>query len=312
MAQEFDPAGPSPDRPHDDAAELFDDAPPPLKPPAPATLATPPPKPPSRPAEPPRHSPFPVIMGLLMIATLAGSWFISRETAKSTAAAPAPEAKGEVTDKPAPPPAPAEDPKALKGDVDALAKRIDAIQAKLDGMPKAGAAADLKPLEEKVAHLAKVPDMVAPLPKKLDDLNGRIGSIGKELDGLKAEVAALKKAPEPAATTPTPAPADVDVAGQAMGQAVDLFKKGKYKEAADAFRKLAQDEGNDARVWYYAALANGLATRNWTGETADLVKKGMEREKAGSPATDKIDAVFTDLTTKTGKDWLAGYRKLAR
>jgi len=310
MAQEFDPSGPAPDRPHDDAAELFGDAAP--KPPvAVAPVHTPPP--PSSPPEPLVHSPFPVIMSLLMAGTLGAAWYVSKQKeAPATAPAPAADAKPATDDKkPEVASTPVEDPKALKGDVDALTKRIDAIQAKLDGMPKVGAAADLKPLEEKVAHLAKVPDMVAPLPKKLDDLNGRIGSIGKELDGLKAEVAALKKVPEPAATTPTPGPADVDVAGQAMGQAVDLFKKGKYKEAADAFRKLSQDEGNDARVWYYAALANGFATGNWKGDTEAYVKKGIEREKAGSPPPDRIDAVFTDLTTQTGKDWLAGYRKKA-
>ena len=308
MAQDFDPAGHSPDRPHDVAAP---------KPPVAVAPAHSPP-PPSGPPEPAAHTAFPAVMSLLLAGTLGAAWFLSKEAAgpAPAVAAPAPAAAPAAADsKPAEEKkseaasTPIEDPKTLKGDVDALAKRIDTLQAKLDSMPKVDAAADLKPLEEKVAHLAKVPDLVAPLPKKLDDLDGRIGSIGKELDGLKAEVAALKKAPEP--TAATPAPADVNVSDAAMGQAVDLFKKGKYKDAADAFRKLSQDEGNDARVWYYAALANGLATGKWTGDTTTFVKKGIDREKAGTPSPDKIDAVFTDLTAQTGKDWLAGYRKQA-
>jgi hypothetical protein len=41
------------------------------------------------------------------------------------------------------------------------------------------------------------------------------------------------------------------------------------------------------------------------------VKKGIERERAGTPPADQIDAAFSILTPDTGKDWLATYRKRA-
>ena len=74
---------------------------------------------------------------------------------------------------------------------------------------------------------------------------------------------------------------------------------------------MTQDLPDDARVWYFTALANGLATKQWTGETEELVARGVEREKAGTPPAADIDAAFSDLTRANGKDWLAYYRRRA-
>jgi predicted Zn-dependent protease len=103
----------------------------------------------------------------------------------------------------------------------------------------------------------------------------------------------------------------VGVADAAMGQGVDLFKAGKYKEASDVFRKLTESNPDDARVWYYAALSRGSATKDWGGETTRLVEKGIEREKAGTPDSAKIDSVFTDLNAAF-RPWLDAYRKMAK
>ena len=104
---------------------------------------------------------------------------------------------------------------------------------------------------------------------------------------------------------------DVNVADEAFGQGVELFQKSRYDDALNLFSRMEQTHPNDARVWYFAALSNGLATGKWDGKTAELVQKGIEREKAGSPKPAEIDTAFRDLTTATGKDWLAGYRKSA-
>ena len=76
------------------------------------------------------------------------------------------------------------------------------------------------------------------------------------------------------------------------------------------FRKLTDEFPKDARVWYYAALSNGLATNQWRGETERLVNQGVEREKAGSPKAPEIDAVMTDLAPAS-KKWLDFYRQRA-
>jgi hypothetical protein len=96
-----------------------------------------------------------------------------------------------------------------------------------------------------------------------------------------------------------------------LDQGAELFKAGKYKEASDAFKKLTESNPNDARVWYYAALSRGSATKDWLGETVRMVQKGIEREKAGSPEGAKIDAAFADLNP-TFKKWLGTYREAAR
>jgi hypothetical protein len=92
---------------------------------------------------------------------------------------------------------------------------------------------------------------------------------------------------------------------------VEQFEKKQYKEAFESFSNLAQTKPEDARVWYYAALARGFATADWKGETERLVMRGVEREKAGSPPKPEIDATFRGLTHETGKDWLNFYRRRA-
>ncbi len=92
---------------------------------------------------------------------------------------------------------------------------------------------------------------------------------------------------------------------------VELFQKKNYDEASEFFAGLSKTQPDDARVWYYAALSRGLATRDWKGETERLVTQGVDREKAGKPDKSQIDAAFADLTSETGKDWLAFYRRRA-
>ena len=48
------------------------------------------------------------------------------------------------------------------------------------------------------------------------------------------------------------------------------------------------------------------------GEAEKLVTEGVKREKAGKPEKSEIDSAFSDLTTETGKDWLAFYRRRAQ
>jgi len=75
---------------------------------------------------------------------------------------------------------------------------------------------------------------------------------------------------------------------------------------------LLQTQPEDARVWYYAALSYGLATRDWGRATEMMVEEGVSREKAGRPPKPEIDAALTGLTKETGKEWLDFYRQRAR
>jgi len=206
--------------------------------------------------------------------------------------------------------------KALQGKVDGLASQARELQGRIEKLP--ASAPDLKPLEDRVDALAKATESVAELPKRVDALENRVAAADKSLKGLRDDVAAIhgdvRKAAAPPRHEPAqreaPRPEDVNVAGEGLEEGVQLFKGRQYKEANDVFRKLTDEFPRDARVWYYAALSNGMATRQWSGETERLVNRGVEREKAGTPEADRIDAVFADLDPKT-KQWLDYYRKRA-
>jgi len=177
-------------------------------------------------------------------------------------------------------------------------------------------APQIKTIEDRLADLGKsladLNDQFTGLNKKVDAMSqgnvlesspkfasveNRLTEVSGTLETLKAKVAAM--------TTP------VALAADEMSQAVAYFKQGKWTEARNLFTKLQADSPDDARVWYFSALAEGLASRDWKGEPERLVAAGMAREKAGKPDKAKIDAAFADLTPATGQDWLAFYRSRA-
>ena len=295
--------------------------------------AVPPLAKPARPAVDPLYrSPVSVLAGLVVIlAMLGGIGYLGYDAyAKAPAATDTP---GETTVEPSKPD-PAVLPEAtsavMAADVDELKATIKALSARLDSV-EAKSSPDPKALEEKVDTLAKADEVTAELPARIAALEAKVAAMSKpdpaddgkadavakrvddlaaSLDALKADVATLAKAPAMPADAAKPVE-DVNVADQAMSQAADLFKQRNYAESLALFTKLQADYPEDARVWYFSALANGLSTREWRGETERLVTKGVEKEKAGSPESSKIDAVFSGLTATTGKDWLAAFRSRA-
>jgi hypothetical protein len=62
-------------------------------------------------------------------------------------------------------------------------------------------------------------------------------------------------------------------------------------------------------VWYYSALANGIVTHVWDGETKRLFEKGVERERAGTPSPERISATFEKLRPAKAKEQLSHYRE---
>ncbi|MEW4568986.1 hypothetical protein AB1L88_14070 [Tautonia sp. JC769] len=110
----------------------------------------------------------------------------------------------------------------------------------------------------------------------------------------------------------TPDPDDADgAADSALEQGIDQFEADEFEEARQTFFELIEQEPGDARIWYYAALANGKATGEWKGETERLVLQGVDRERAGTPPKTAIDATFAGLTERQGSAWLDYYRRRA-
>jgi hypothetical protein len=206
----------------------------------------------------------------------------------------------------------------LKAEVAGLARALDRVQARLETSPKSAtaSAADLKPLLGRVDDLTQATKGLTPLPAELHALAERFGALDKRLESLRAQVASLPKQIKEA-VSPTPRSDAVEPAkgtssaAEAQVKGAALYREGKFAQARDVFLKQAADAPDDARLWYSAALANGFATGDWGGETARLVQRGVERERAGTPGRAEIDALFRDLPPDQGGDWLRGWREQA-
>jgi K+-transporting ATPase ATPase C chain len=225
-------------------------------------------------------------------------------------------------------PATAADPGPRSPGVEALAGRLDRLRAKFEAAPVDRMADELKEVKVRLTSLVQSSANPADLARKLEEAGGRIATIDRELEALRGEVKSLREANRgdetlaaldgkigalradlealrrPAAGSPAPT-------SNGMEGARSLFKTGQYAVASDAFRALTESRPDDARSWYFAALARGLATRQWRGEPEQLVLRGVDRERAGTPTASEIDRAFSDLTADTGREWLAFYRKRA-
>jgi TolA-binding protein len=221
-----------------------------------------------------------------------------------------------------------------------LSGKLDELQSRVDWLPKAISAQDIEPLKERLAMVdelsRKVDSLglrVNSLPGKVDQDSRMITTLTADMERMRNEVASLRhnihtsaSAEKPSsrgekpsdkgeklkALVPSEPPREIPPPVSTLLQAgVEFFQKKNYAEASDFFAGLIKTQPDDARVWYYAALSRGLATRDWKGETERLVTQGVDREKAGKPSKSQIDAAFADLTPETGKDWLAFYRRRA-
>ena len=340
MSEPSEPHDPFPDFESAESAEPVEPMPTPAAPPKPTYV----PKPTVGPYKP---SPLPgIITAMGLGALLAGGGILlgqSLPKPEPAAPAPAPAPAASTSPTPASEPTPESKPgdvaPALAGRVDGLgaevkelAKRIDDVQKGLASLPKPepAPAPDLKPIEAKIDALSKRLDAASPPDlkgledkvAKVDPLAAQAAALEKTIDAQKAEIAALQdkvkslSEAKPAAYGASAPPAAANNAAPAAeadyNKAVDLFKKNQFAQARDAFTKLGESAPNDARVWYYAAVANGYATNAWTGETERLVTKGVEAEKAGTPDLAKINSAFADLAPPSVKGWLDAYRARAR
>lgn len=238
-----------------------------------------------------------------------------------------PRPPGEITGPPGTDAVKPDDFKALSDRVDGLKTSLGQVTKQMNDRPDL--VPELKVQQESLTNLNRT---VADMPARFDSINQKLETLSKvEGASSSARVDDLDKKISDLARSLDTLKVDRGVKGiasrggmmaengnrvmdsgsetQAMGQAADLFKAKKYAEARDAFGKLQATYPNDARVWYYSALANGFASGQWMGETERLVNLGLEKEKAGQTDSAKVDAVFAGLTPATGKDWLASYRQ---
>jgi hypothetical protein len=220
----------------------------------------------------------------------------------------------------------AENPQTFRKEFQLVASRLDTLQQRLDlmAMPASGTPPDLAALRVKVGELSGILNEVANLPSLSRQMENRMDQLQLELKGLRDRgiVASnrdqtgssppilrtvARSVDTPAGEPPIPPPSP-NSADQTMVEGMALFKQGQYPLADDLFRKLQTTNPQDARVWYFSALAHGFATGRWDGETRRLVEQGAQHERNGKPSASEIDAAFAGLSPAQGKVWLNAYR----
>jgi len=216
----------------------------------------------------------------------------------------------------------------LNDQVDRLKSQVADLKKQLDEQTKPAVPPEVASIQVRLADLAEMTNGLMPLTSKVAHLTSRVSELSSVLSAVREDVSSLQShagrlprptsaglesneddAVEPTAAVPPPDANKKRDDSDLLSRGSALFRAGRYKEARDVFDKLVLSDPEDARVWYFAALSDGFATGDWTDSAARLVEKGIAREQAGTPPSAEIDAAFKSLTTATGKDWLAAYRK---
>lgn len=221
--------------------------------------------------------------------------------------------------------------------IDKLTQETRGLKERFDAQPRPEDCPSVAALQIKVAELAKAASEVAPLAGRVERTDNRLENLNQIVNDLQDSLGTARaraarnitpssntSSPSGTASTALSNPAEAgrhetnkpvlagashDASRQELDPGVSLFQQGKYKEAFDRFSQLELTRPDDARVWYFAALSRGLSTKSWGNGTEQLVERGIERERAGTPKTAEIDEAFRSLTSDTGKDWLQAYRQ---
>ena len=210
---------------------------------------------------------------------------------------------------------------AAMAEVGPLNDRLDAIEARLGAMDEPASADRIVSLEAELADARERFEGMGAVGERLDtfeaDLDAiktqseqqasRIETLEGTVEGLRSGVETTSIPPAPPIGTGESEPEEA-VAADPLDEAIQQFKDEDYQGARDALIGMTEDGSDDARVWYYAALANGKATGDWKGETERLVRRAVELEKAGSPSSEEIDAAFNDLGQREFSAWLDFFR----
>ncbi|HWB08688.1 MAG TPA: hypothetical protein VG826_05670 [Pirellulales bacterium] len=221
----------------------------------------------------------------------------------------------------------AKDAETFRKELEHLSHRLDLLAGRIDQVtqPETQTPPVLHTLQEKVNELESEVDRVANLPHRFERLQQKLSSAGEEIKMLKERISGeempIGEAPsaqpengpvadDRSATIAFEATGTANPADEAtLKLAIGLFREGHYSQAYEVLRRLQRERPRDARVWYYSALANGMATGDWSGKTKRLAERGLACEKAGTPSRNDIDAALTNLPSGHGEDWLAEQRQ---
>jgi hypothetical protein len=216
----------------------------------------------------------------------------------------------------------AEDADTLKKQIMDLMQRVDRLNERVDRMtrPRDDTPPVLRTMQIKMGELVREMDGVASLPAQVRHFENRLETLQEDLKALRARIKAMQDGSVGGRKTPgVTLPPVSATSGRMEGTGppddptldlgIGLLERGQYASAREVFLRLQVAQPEDARVWYFSALAEGLTSGDWNGEAKRLADKGLECERAGRPSTARIDAALATRTPIKGEDWIASLRR---
>jgi hypothetical protein len=215
----------------------------------------------------------------------------------------------------------AEDVDMLKTQIMDLTERVATLNARADRMSrlKDEMPTLIQSLQIEMGDLAHKLADLAPLPAKVRDHENRLATLTQELHRLRSLIDSVTSCDGHRLATSLVAAGSEGARAGASGPAltespeinlgIHLLEQGQYPSARTLFERLQRLQPGDARVWYFGALAVGLASGDWNDQARELAEKGLERERAGTPPTAQIDRALDTPTPLKGEPWLNALRQ---
>jgi hypothetical protein len=201
-------------------------------------------------------------------------------------------------------------------------RRIDRLDEQFDktSQAKSEAGAVQTAIQIELGELTRKVNDLAPLVERFRRHEQEVDKFREEFRVVRAQVDAMQAGP----TGGRPAPGSVQRPGASgssppgsaeasisrpMKEGIELLERGQYAGARLIFVRLQVAQPDDARVWYFSALAEALTYGSWDGEPKRLAEKGLECERAGHPSTAEIDAALATNVPIKGEEWMASLRR---
>ncbi len=198
--------------------------------------------------------------------------------------------------------------------VDRLGERVDRIVRPNDETPPI-----IKSLQMEIGEIFHELDKLATVGEKVLQHGSRLEILQREIQVLRSrldsstpsiskglvEKSEAINPSEPLPVVNQQSSAQTDT----LEQGLRLLEQGQYDSARREFQRLEATLAGDARVWYFAALAVGLASGDWNDEAKDLAERGIECERAGTPSSGVVDSTLATRGPAEGKAWLNALRR---
>jgi len=199
-----------------------------------------------------------------------------------------------------------------------LTRRIDHLAEQVDRMSQARTESTSVQLavQMELGSLTQKVNDLAPLPERLRHHEQEFDKFREEFRVIRAQVDALQGGPKPAGAvrrnghsgSSPPGSPEASIS-PSMKEGIERLERGQYAEARLTFVRLQVAQPDDARVWYFSALAEALTSGSWDREPKRLADKGLECERAGHPSTAEIDAALATSVAIKGQEWIASLRR---